>query len=314
MKQLLWILAAPLILGAQVADVELTTPSLGYVFDGPARSLRPIEGVPGAAVLGNRVNLNAFVHHAWLSPDRRHALATSEDAGLLVLKLDGAMGWARAISAEIPLTAAFSPDGGTAAVLAGGRVQIWRGLPETPRLVSSWPAPDGALSKLVVSDDGARVAMLAGGRILIGGPQVEPLVGGDGPSDLCFLRNSHTLVAADRTGNRILIWNKAGTGSEPETLASADQGIEAPAGLAFSADESRMAVLGAAGAKVWLLNLRSGGGATLDVSGVSPEGIWRAEGNAVFQLHQVRGEQRIWLVDGDAREPRLVPVSGRGSE
>ncbi|MDX1984034.1 MAG: hypothetical protein SFV51_27415 [Bryobacteraceae bacterium] len=314
MKQSFWILAAPLLLGAQVAEVELTAPALGYVLDNSARSLRPIEGVPGAAILGNRVNLNAFVHHAWLSPNRRHALATSEEGGLLVVKLDGGTGLARAISTDVPLAAAFSPDGTAAVVLAAERFEVWRGLPDAPVQVSVWPAPSEEIVRLAVSDDGARVAFIAGGRLHIAGNEIENLDETGGYSDLCFLRSSHTLVAANRQTSRIVLWKKAGSGGEAEVLASPGQGIESPVGLAFSADESLMAVLGASGAKVWLVNRLSGNHTALDVSRVQPEGIWRAEGNAVFQLHRLKSDQRIWLVDGDAVEPRLVPVSGGGAE
>ncbi|MBI3515533.1 MAG: hypothetical protein HY060_15960, partial [Proteobacteria bacterium] len=45
-------LAVPALAIAQIGNVEMTAPTIGYVFDRESRGLRPLEGVPGAAILG----------------------------------------------------------------------------------------------------------------------------------------------------------------------------------------------------------------------------------------------------------------------
>src|SRR5579863_7586268 len=62
----IWLLAAPLCIQAQQAT--LGGPVAGYVFDPAARVVRPVQGVPGASVLGDPVNFGSDVAAAFVSP------------------------------------------------------------------------------------------------------------------------------------------------------------------------------------------------------------------------------------------------------
>ena len=47
--------------------------TLGFVFDGRSSSLRPLVGIPGAAVLGADLDTGVPLRHAYLSPRQNYA-------------------------------------------------------------------------------------------------------------------------------------------------------------------------------------------------------------------------------------------------
>src|SRR5262245_19044885 len=113
MKRYLWILALPLAAAAQIASVELLPATLGYIIDEQAKSVHPIVGVPGSAVLGNALNLGAELRDYSISPDRRYAIGLVDGSDTLAfVSLNGTMGATRAT--ELPVGKPFfSPNGET---------------------------------------------------------------------------------------------------------------------------------------------------------------------------------------------------------
>ncbi|MBI3684732.1 MAG: hypothetical protein HY235_30550 [Acidobacteria bacterium] len=313
MRRLPWILAVPALAIAQIGNVEMTAPTIGYVFDRESRGLRPIEGVPGAAILGNLVALGVPLDWASVSPNRRYAIAGVAGSGqLMLVKLDGAVGVARQTEmglAEI----AFSPAGETMALMAASRVEVWTGLPNAPQKRGELALGElsGRIDKLAISDDGAAAVALSGGELWRLTEQ-EPQLLGAGYSDLVFLRSSHDLIATQRAEGRVVLFRKTTGEIETEEMAGATQGIEKPVALALSADQRRLAVLNQDRVVV-LVERESLTARRLPLDNVPAEGIWRVQGNAVFQFTG-NGSEQIWLLDGDAGEPRLVSVARRGEQ
>lgn len=306
-RYLRYCLVTPLLMHAQVAEVEMSAPTLGYVLDGTSRQLHALEGVPGAAVLGRGVHLGAPIDKVWLSASRRYGLAVSGSA-LLLIKLDGGSGAAIAMGDGQPEAAGFSPDGRWAAIARGGAVELWQGFPDRPALAGSYRAPDGGVAKVAVSDDGSRIAAISGSDLVLVSERSHAIASDGRYVDLCFLGSSHTLLALDGAAGRLVSWQKVG---EPGESAILLDGLEGAQALGMAADESVVAVLNP-GAVV-LLERSSGKTRTLQLPDTEMDGLWRTTGNSVFQLNRA-ADRRIWLVDGDSAAPRLFSAAGRTNE
>jgi hypothetical protein len=309
MKRYLWIFAAPFLAGAQVASVELSAPTLGYVFDQQSRSLITVDGVPGAALLGGAVQIGASVDWIEIAPNRRYALGVREGQMMLV-RLDGGTG----IAAPTGLPAGsvfFSPSASVAAIYTGSSLEVYGGMPDNPNHLHSFAADlAGEGKQFAVSDDGNAAAGLVGGGLWRLSEDTPEALGA-GFRDLAFLRRSQDLLALDAAGNRLILFRKAQPG-EPEEEAAAGDGIVKPLAFALSADERTAAILLEDNALL-LLNRDTHAAVRLDLTGVGAQGIWRTEGNAVFQLNRDASAD-IWLADGDAAAPRLAAVLKRGNQ
>lgn len=297
MKRYLWIILAARGLAVAQAPADLATPTLGYVYDSEAQSLRALEGVPGAAVLGDALHLDSPFDAIAVSPDRRYALGTrSGESKQALIRLDGKT--ALALPSDLPAGRTFySPSGTTLALMTAGAVEVWGGLPDGPHRLRTVPADLVAeIDRLAVSDDGGAVVALAGGTLWSLGDSASPL--GDGYRDMQFLRTSQDLAALGE--NRLMLFRKASAESMEDLL-----GIETAnaSAFAFSRDENTVALLG--DGSVSLVQRDSGTVTLLNLDEIEAIGLMRLEGNAVFQLAVADG---IWLVDGDSSSPRLIAV------
>lgn len=301
MKRYLWILTLATAGVAQQAAVELTTPTLGYIFDEQARTLRAIEGVPGSAAIGNPLHLGAGLDFIAVAPSRSYAFGY-ENGGdaLVVVRLDGNAGARR--NSTLPRARAwFSASGEVAAFDLGERTEVWGGLPDDPRRMGEFSTGGRTAEKLLVSDDGGMVAMLAGGELYrLSADSAERL--GQGIRDAAFLRGTRDLFALE--AGRLIRFLKAEPDAEETVLA----GLDDASAFAISRDQKQVAV---AGADVMVADLRTGQAARVQVDETRFDAVVRAEGDAVFQLHAVNGE--TWLLDADSA-PRLQSLAARGNQ
>lgn len=301
MKRYLWILlAAPAIVGAQTAS-GLVTPTLGYLFDSNARSLRAIEGVPGAAILGDALHLGSpdgelLFDSIAVSSNRRFALAArTGEANLTLIRLDGRSG--SASGSKLPAGRSwFSPSGNTAAIATVEGVEIWTGLPDEPALQRTVKTAM-AVDKAAVSDNGRELGVLSGEALWLMSEDPQTLA--NGVTDAVFLRGTQDLVAL--TGSGAVVYRKSDAGSAA-TLLRIDGGVA----MAFSRDENSLAVLGA-GSVTWV-DRESLASVSIPVEGGAQ--LARAEGNSVFQMADAAGN--LWILDGDSATPRLVSVPATG--
>ena len=319
MRRLLSILAAPLLtlapqMRAQVAPdppstnpltgVDVAAPTLGYAFDPEAQTLRAIEGVPGAATLGDPITLEARLVSVSVAPSRRFALARpAEGRQLLLIRLDGATaqtfetGWR---AGEIW----FSPSGSAVAVASEAGVDVWNGLPDIPVHLGTLRVP-GEPSRVALSDDGGAVAAVASGdlwRLTAEGPQALA----SGVRDIVFAPNSHRLVAA--LAGRVVSFQKVTQDDAAEGLLEGVDGLER---LALSAD-GRLLVALDDGHGITVADLLTS--ARSRIAGPeSAASLLRAQGDAVFQLAaDTSGE--LWLLDAGGAWPRIVSVQKRSGQ
>lgn len=138
---------------------RVARPGLGYAWDSRSQEIRPIHGLPGAAVLGERLPLGSYTVAA-ISPRHDLALAVSADDSKVQL-----IRFSTGDKQEIPgLTAApsrfvFSPSG-SAAVAIGSRLQVVTGVADNPGVQDLiTPADAGPPVAIALSDNAQQVLM-----------------------------------------------------------------------------------------------------------------------------------------------------------
>src|SRR5688572_26840513 len=66
------------------SSTQLAGPGLGMIFDQVRGGLRPILGLPGAAIIGGVVELGLELTQSWISPRHEYALGRlKDDPGLV---------------------------------------------------------------------------------------------------------------------------------------------------------------------------------------------------------------------------------------
>ena len=314
-KWLLQIVLAIVLAGVAAAQTgtALSGPTLGLVFDSSQSALRPIRGIPGAATLGDPVNLGFALASATISPRQDCALALRADDSSLVLVRAGG-------SAAIPGTRpaptliVFS-NAGTAAALydsGAGRVQILTGLPNAAAVQSDVDisALAGPVAALAVDDAGTSLFLAAGP------PETVALyrIGMDGASQFLASFRSVAALRLSSTGREALLADSAagavyairdlrGAG-RVETIASARDGLGAP--IAVESDSAgRIFVADQAGN---LTILDRGRGSVLSLPcGCAPTGLFRLSGTATFRLTEPSGGP-MWVLDASGADARIVAI------
>jgi hypothetical protein len=142
---------------------KIGVPSLGWVFDRPSASVRPILGTLGAAMLGPAIDAGFPIASAIINSQRGFAIAVSgEDHRVRVVRL-GTSASAPALvdGAEVSPDRMILSPAGSAAMLYSvkpGRIQVVTGLPDAPVISReiSTSGLVGAVMELAISDDGQR--------------------------------------------------------------------------------------------------------------------------------------------------------------
>ena len=68
-----------------MSAASIEGPQLGLVFDATHKALRPILGIPGAAILGQPLNLGVELNKIAISPRQDYALATEGQHNQVVM-------------------------------------------------------------------------------------------------------------------------------------------------------------------------------------------------------------------------------------
>lgn len=304
MTRIFWILAMPLLVAAQVASVDVSTPILGYVLDPVSQTLRAIEGVPGAAVLGDRITLEATFGKIAIAPNRRYALAVVPDEGVMsIVRLDDGVGVTRPL--DIPNGEVyFSPGGDAIGVSQQDTVEIWTGLPDQPLRIASYPMARGP--HLAISDDGGVLVTLANGVLSRIDSEGSKEIG-SGFSSMTFLSGSQNLLAV-RGDSLITIAKASPTGDE----LVVGEGFTNTREIALSRDQ-RVVVCWDGESTITLVDRELKSTTRLMVNDGVIQGLWPAQGNAVFQITQ-DASRDLWLIDADGDAPRIVPVSKKEAQ
>jgi hypothetical protein len=291
-----------------------STPTLGYLYDSDSKAIRVLSGIPGAASLDGGLAVPDKLEQAAISPNGKYAIAAVKDAGGLSLITWSTGAVTSAALDGTPASAdlvAFSNSSAVAAILSrdAQTIQIWTGLPDQPALARQVAAVD--LSALAVSDDGTLLAGAnASSVFLIGGDQPKVIANG-GPYALTFLKDSHDLAIADQTADQISLLTQTDGDIKTQALAGSADGVAQVAALAVSGDGAVLVAANLRGKSVLTIDLASKL-STLTQCDCQAEGLYRAQGNAVFRLTNSI-DNPISVFDGDTG-PRVVIIPAGGAQ
>ena len=275
---------------------KIAGPSTGFVFDPSAHTLRRIQGIPGAALVGAPVEFGFAVSAAYVAPrlDSVFVLAGDGRAHLFRLTADAPLELA-VDSLGAPLRVVFSPSGSAAALYTPGSVQVIKGLPDAPVVAATWslraiPRQRRPLPfTLAISDDGAYLLYGTGGPIeLIGGAGVSRRFVDGAPDALAAFAPGGHDAAVVHSGKLILFRDIAGAATDRSF-----DGIAAPSAAAFSPDGQRLFVSSATGRAVTTIQVATGDRSALACdctpSALVPMG-------SVYRLNEL-GTEPLWLLD-----------------
>lgn len=297
----------------------ISIPTLGFVFDSGAAALRPILGIPGAAVLGQPLESHIPAISAIISPRQDYAFVTGRDRELRLLRLQNAAAGLQIDLPPGPERIVLSPMGSAAALYYSttAMLHLLTGLPDA---VSAERKID--LSRLshislpiALSDDGQLILLRNpedSSSVLLfhadGGQTRLPV---SGPvTALAFRGRSDDAVIAMQDGSIALI-RALSRNATYEILTDAAAGLAQAVAVEFSADGTRVYAVSAEGA---ILGLGMAERVPVKLScSCRPSGLYRQNGNAVFRLNSM-AEGPLFLLDTGSRPERVLFVPAPAPE
>ncbi|MEO7145104.1 MAG: hypothetical protein ABI165_16525, partial [Bryobacteraceae bacterium] len=293
------------------ADLPVSGPVLGYVLDGSIHRVRPVLGIPGAAVMGHPLDVGADVYQAVFSPGGNYVLALAGDSRAPMLIVPNRPAAAITGAQAAPDQMALSPQGTAAALYfqSAATVEILTGLPgaaAVARTVDVSGVPSAPVA-IAVSDDGN--ALVA-------------VVGGDAPALYAFASDgTMSRVALSETVAAVAFLNRAQDvvlggvsdafllqdvlGAQTLTALVSD-GLQSPVALAVAADNTRAFALNSNLSGVVTLDL-GGGPAALADCGCTATGLAQMNGNATFRLTDYTGDPML-VFDAGVSNTRVLFV------
>jgi hypothetical protein len=236
------LLATMLFVPVMTGGQPLNGPVTGFIFDSRLQAIRPIQGLPGASLLGPAVALPFAVDQAEIEPGGRYALAlaTGENTGLYLISNLDSTARSERLDVDAFEQITFSAKG-TAAVLwsrSRSSLQVISGLPGKPTVQASISLGMYSPAAAAVNDDGSVVLACItgesqGGLYLLkvkDGNEMLPefLLSLAGASAVTFVQSGRDAVVVDTEAARVFRIRDIAGARETFLLASSADGIDAP--------------------------------------------------------------------------------------
>ena len=285
-------------------------PTLGFVWDSSDATLRPLSGVPGAALMGTA--LAPAGKYSSGAASVRLQVALFEDAGgdLWSQQL-GSLNAPQQLASGQPqgLRFAFAPtlDSAVAYARGAGSVLQLSGLRSQPT-AETVSVPAGLLYA-AVSDTGTLLiaASTASGAALetrssgnaFGTPIAVAKFGG-----AAFLSSSSDALYADAASNTVYRLH----GASSITVAGAKDGVKGPAAVAASIDGHWAGVVNSADGSLLRIDLSGAQPAQRLTCTCTPSTLSPLSGNGVFLMTDARTDAPTWALDVAGANPRTFFV------
>jgi hypothetical protein len=295
----LLLLLLPAIRAGQIDEARL-----GYVYDPGAGALRPIRGVPGAALVDGAIDPGFTAVRAFAAPAGDVALAVSAADGS-VWRIDLRRAAASPVAGAMaqPDAILFSPSGAAGLLYsaAGGRMQVVTGM--GGQASAADVATGAAGVPLAIADDGAAVvAATADGAAIYFPDNSSPAVLLPAPAvTASFRRGAHDALAATASGDIYLFETSTGQWRQVYT---GDVHTRNPAGVQFAPGGAAWAA--SAGGDISTIDLAGGGSQTVSC-GCAPTAFEPLSGS-VYRLTGA-SDPLLWIWDATQATPavRFVP-------
>ena len=292
---------------------KVTSPVMTYVPD-RAGALHPILGIPGAAFVGDELDLDFQIREVFTPPAHDYLLARTDGSSwpVLIQFRDG-----KITSQSIQQDAApvdrveLSPSGSAAALFSEsvGRIFAFRNLAASPTFIGAFEVGDlGKVSAFGISDSGESVLVgvsdgTAGALFLLNLGQQHRLVASTRHvSAIQFLHQSSGAVIADDVDNKVYGF----IGGPIFPIATEEDGVTGPIDIAVAADNS----------KAFVINAGSQAITKIGPYGVVAQpvrcdcrltSLGATSTDSVFRVTDFSGGPVV-LFDGNSRVPRMLLV------
>jgi hypothetical protein len=285
---------------------KLVAPSLGFAFDPSSHTLRRIQGIPGAALVGTPVDFGLAVSAAYVAPRLDSAFVLAGDGQLHLFRLVDTPQERNLDSLGAPLRVVFSPSGSAAALYSPGSVKVIKGLPDAPAVAATIRVSIDSRSRrplpgaLAVSDDGAYLLYSAGGPVeLIGVASDSRKVLEDAAGALAaFAPGNHD--AAIVYGSKLILYQDIAGAATERTF----EGVTTPSAMAFSPDTQKLFVASTTGRAVTAVQVATGERSALACD-CTPANL--VPMGSVFRLTEL-GSEPLWLLDTASNRVVFVPA------
>jgi hypothetical protein len=311
------IFLAALVSASTYAQPRVATPAMGFTFDSSDGVIRPIRGIPGAALATGIEDLGFAVSTVGIAPGRPFALAVAVSRpGVRIVRWSGGRPSTEILhgAIESPDRFVFSPSGSIAVLYDShsNRAQIITALPDSPRVHDLPFRPPTHPSIIAVADD-ATVVLAEGASSTRIAPDRNahslalPFV----PVALAFRASSSQLLAATAAGELCLV---TGIDAVPDIrlVFPGDGRIDRPVGIQSSLDGA-VAFLAAANGNIAAIDFETGRShfTTCPCAPVTLQPLGRP---GLFQLTDSSGP--LWLFDRTSSLGRVwfVPVDPERNE
>lgn len=315
----LWPAAAPAASQGSVAG-----PKMGYFFDAPQRSLRPILGVPGAARIGDAAPLNVQLTKAEVAPGQQYALGATAEGGLVWIDLRGDLPQTRPIAVGVTAISRIllSPTGEAGAIYDRGsrQVQFLSRLLDSPSAGATVgiESLQGVLTALAVSDD-ARTLLAATASadadgslyVLQAGGEVRRVSAAGRVLSMAFLPQQDNALIADYGRSEVLRIDGVRSVAVATLLAAGRDGVAKPLAVQVDAKLNHaVAALDGTG-RLALIPL-AGGAARFVECNCRPRELTQMRGDSLFRLTSDPSQPLFVLdagrlaADGETMDPRVV--------
>jgi hypothetical protein len=286
---------------------SLASPGAGFVFDPSAQVLRRIQGIPGAALVGDAVDFGFPLASATVAPRLDSAIVLASDGTAHLFRLSGATAQEVAMDSLLGnARTVYSPSGSAVALYSDERVQVLKGLPGAPVIAAAGIAlHEGKYSPtFAISDDGAYLLYARGGPVEVMGVlgDSRKLMNATPGSLLAFAPAGHD-AAVVHGGTLYLYRDVAGA-----STVRSYPGLTSPTAIAFSPDARKLFIASARGRSVMTVDVPTGATTSMacDCAPTSmiPMGSF-------MRLNELSSEP-LWLLDTTSDRP-LIFVPARAT-
>jgi hypothetical protein len=293
----------------------------GFLFDAHSRTIRPLHGVPGAATLGDSLQLNISISTAAISSRSDYALAVDRDRNNLIqiqrLRDQRSVRVLEKNTRKIGRIV-LSPEGAAALLYrrSPDTVQVISGLRDSPQLLPemSLDILNAEPAALAVNDDGHVLAATGSSLFLFeAGGSARSVLHANRISGVAFLNQTDDVLVADAGDSKIVFISKVSSVAAAFALRDQSSGIAAPVAVRASRDGLRVFVLNSKPAGIVEFERKTG----IKKVFPCPASLSRLDalnGDVLFRLNELE-QGPLWVFDGDALNagvffvPALHPIA-----